>query len=180
MIDPIGHDGSLAGRLREEFDRSFATTAATREAGNVHLLAIRIGGDPYALPVSDIAGLHADRTVVPVPAALPEFQGVAGIRGEIVPVYSLAALMGYGRHAKKMRWLALCRSASVLGLAFDEFERHLNLSPDRIAAADASNGTAHVSALAHVDGTPRAIIDIPSILAAIAARCAAVTLSKEK
>ena len=180
MIASTSADTGLAARLREEFDRTFAVAADLRRTQSSHLLAIRIGGDPYALLVSEITGLHPDRTVVPVPASIPEFSGIAGIRGELVPVYSLAAMMGYERPEKKLRWLALCGAGQMLGLAFDDFERHLTLSGHQITAAEQSNHAEHVQAIAHADDVARPIINIPSIAAAIARRCATVALSKEK
>ena len=98
-----------------------------------------------------------------------------------MPVYSLAALLGYQHPDRATRWLALCGTGQTLGLAFDEFERHLNLFPAQIATADSANPkTEHIRAVAHADDGSRPVISIPSVAAEIARRCTTITVSKEK
>ena len=172
----------FATQLREEFDNAFSLPIQKDTLQSRHLLAIRIGGDPYALNPEEIAGLQVDRAIVPVPGVLPEWLGLAGIRGELVPVYSLAMLLGYEQSATtKPRWVALCGSKQLLGLAFDAFERHLNLTLPQIAAADPANiKTEHVRSIAHADEVSRPVVSILSVTAEIAKRCANVIVSKEK
>jgi chemotaxis signal transduction protein len=106
--------------------------------------------------------------------------GLAGIRGELVPVYSLAALLGYQTPSRTPRWLALCDGAQTFGLAFDDFERHLNVPAAGMAAADSVNTKAeHIRAVAHTEEGSRPVISIPSIAAEIARRCTTVGVSKE-
>ena len=182
MTSTAGRSTVSAAQLRDEFDHAFSLPTQVDTVQSHHLLAIRTGGAPYALNPEEIAGLQVDRAIVPVPGALPEWLGLAGIRGELVPVYSLAMLLGYERSvAAKPRWVALCGSKQLLGLAFDAFERHLNLALPQIAAADPNNiKTEHVRAVAQADDVSRPVISIPSITAEIARRCANVVVSKEK
>jgi purine-binding chemotaxis protein CheW len=176
-----GPRGVFAAQLRADFDRAFSLPVQAQADPGRHLLAIRVGEFAYALDPGEIAGLQVDRAVVPVPGLLPEWMGLAGIRGGLVPVYSLAALLGHRQAAGAApRWLVLSGSEQLLGLAFDAFEGHLNLEPSRIAAADpAATGTRHVRAVAQAD-LSRPVIGIPSVAAEIARRCATVTVSKEK
>jgi chemotaxis signal transduction protein len=146
-----------------------------------HLLAIRIGGDRYAIPIAEITGLQVDRVIAPVPTLVSGLLGLAGIRGELVPVYSLATLIGYTQPPRATRWLALCGTDQATGLAFDEFERHLNLSVSQIGTADAARAKGeHIHAVAHAEDGPRPVISIPSVMAEIARRCATAGNSKEK
>ncbi len=171
MTATAGRRTVFAAQLREEFDHAFSLPIRKETLQGRHLLAIRIGGDPYALNPEEIAGLQVDRAIVPVPGVLPEWLGLAGIRGELVPVYSLAMLLGYEQSA----------TTKSRGLAFDAFERHLNLTLPQIAAADPTNiKTEHIRAVAHVDGVSRPVISIPSITAEITRRCTNVSVSKEK
>ena len=173
--------GNFAAQLRDEFDHAFSLPARVETGRGRHLLAIRVAGHSYAVNPQEIAGLQVDRTVVPVPGMLPEWLGLAGIRGGLVPVFSLAMLLGYELPAARPRWLAVCGSGQLFGLAFDEFERHLNLAPSQIATADSVNTkTPHVLAVAQAEDMPRPVISIPSVAAEITRRCATVTVSKEK
>jgi hypothetical protein len=84
-----------AAALRREFDQSFAQPPATELARVENFLAVRIGGDAYAMRVAEIAGLYADKRIVPLPSPLPSLLGTVGFRGQIAPVYDLAMLFGY-------------------------------------------------------------------------------------
>ena len=55
-----------------------------------------MGGDPHALRINDIAGLYADMKITPCPSPVPAVaRSSPAFRGEVVPVYDLAALLGY-------------------------------------------------------------------------------------
>lgn len=173
-------NAGLAAALRSEFDQAFAVAASTLEVQSIHLLAIRVDSNPYAIAVAEIDGLQVDRVIAPLPTTIGGLLGLAGIRGDLVPVYSLGALLGYQAPARAPRWLALCGGAQAFGLAFDGFERHLNLPVTQIAAADSANGGAeHVGAMVLGEGGSRPLISIPSIAAEIARRCTTTGVSKE-
>ena len=84
-----------AAALAEAFDAAFARPPASGRADTQSFLALRLGDDAFAVRVGDIAALHADRRIVPMPSAEPTLLGVAAVRGRIAPVYDLAALLGY-------------------------------------------------------------------------------------
>lgn len=164
-----------AAQMRREFDRSFAD--APRAATEVphDLVAIRIGGDPYALRVAEIAGLHVDRPVESVPSRIPELAGIAGFRSSLVPVFDLAALLGYPA-ATASRWIAIAATTSI-GFAFETFEGHLRLVPGSIVSCAPVDAPAHVRAVARDGGQVRPIVHLPSLIEAIATR--ALPRSKE-
>ena len=88
---------TVAGRLRDlraDFDRSFTEPARRYDIEHVELLAVRAGGRPYALRLSQTSGLFPDRQVTALPGPVAALLGIAGFGGAIVPVYDLAALLG--------------------------------------------------------------------------------------
>ena len=173
-------NAGLAAALRNEFDQAFAVAASTHKVQSSHLLAIRVDANPYAIAVAEIGGLQVDRVIAPLPTMIGGLLGLAGIRGDLVPVYSLAVLLGYQAPARTPRWLALCGGAQSFGLAFDGFERHLNVPVAQIAAADSANsGAAHIRAVVHNEEGSRPLISIPSIAVEIARRCTTAGVSKE-
>jgi len=160
---------TLSGRaedLRLAFDRSFAVPHRTAVAGSVELLAIRAGGTAYAIRLAAVSGLFTDRTVTPLPGPVPELLGVAALRGAVVAVYDLGALLGHAGSAAA-RWLVLDTGTPAVGLAFDELDGHLRAPAGSIAPA--GDGRLEVISAA---GQVRPVIDVPGIRAAIEDRSA--------
>ncbi len=161
-----GGEGERARALRDAFDRGFAETPLKAIAEQADLLALSLAGHPFAVRLVDAAGLFADRRVTPTPTAVPEFRGIAGVRGALVPVFDLAALMGYAP-TDRLRWLLLAREAPV-AFGFDDFEGQLRLDNAAVVPhQDQSRET--VREVAQLD-VPRPVIHMPSVIAAIRRR----------
>lgn len=159
--------------LRQAFDVSFAAPPATRHDDLVDLLAVTVGHEPLAVPLAAMAGLVTDRVVTPLPGSPPELVGVAGLRGQLVPVYDLAALLGRAPAAERSapRWLLLAAGSPVFAVAADRVDGHLRVPPDAIAQPDSATGSAPATgAVVHVGGAPRAVVDMPAIRATVAMR----------
>jgi len=154
----------LLARLRGDFDRSFAAPPPAAATALTDLLAIRVGGDPYAVRLADVSALVVDRQATPLPAAAPELLGVAGLRGLVVPVYDLATLLGYPG-APAPRWLVLAAGTPPVALAFDGVDGHLRVPPEAIAAPQASTGEVVRTA----DGV-RIVVDLPSVRTRVTGR----------
>lgn len=168
--------------LRDAFDQTFAIPAASQAAEQMEsLLSIRLAGDPYAIKVNEISGLVNNRKTVAFPSRVPESLGVAGIRGGLVPVYSLPALLGYSQDAGQPRWLALCGSEDLVCLAFSDFEGYLRVPLAQLYAAEQKDETRarakHVLRMADV---VRVVVSIPYLLEMIKRRCNENRVSKEQ
>lgn len=143
--------------LRSEFDQAFAQAPAPAPPPRLALLAIRVGSTPYAIRLADIGGLHVDRSVLALPSALPELRGVTGLRGQIIPVYDLACLLGL-EPAQAPRWMVLSQSSQPLAFAFDAFEAHVVAAPGQLlnAGADGQGALRHAELV-------RPILDLKSL-----------------
>jgi chemotaxis signal transduction protein len=117
--------------LREAFDGAFGQAHVPQADGALDFLVIESGGQRYALRLSQVLAVHADRKLVSAPSARPELLGLVGLRGAVAPVYDLARLLGLPTLARP-RWLALVRGRLPLSLAFERFERHLRLGPGQV------------------------------------------------
>ena len=105
--------------LRRSFDLSFQQPLVERAQELVHLLIVRIGSARFALKVADLAGLARAQTVVPIPGSDFGLLGIAGLKGRMVAVYSLAAMIGSTElSTEQNRWLVLCRCEKEIALAF--------------------------------------------------------------
>ena len=119
-----------AAALRRDFDQAFAKAARVDATAREDLLAIRVGAQPYAIRLSEIAGLFAGKTITRVPGGAAALRGIAGFRGALLPVYDLSALLGHGG-AEAPRWLVIAAAAPV-ALAFETFKGQLRVAPDDI------------------------------------------------
>ena len=57
-------------------------------------LVVRAGGKPYGLPVGCVLEVADAGEVLDVPRALPAVRGLTPLRGRLVPLIHLAALLG--------------------------------------------------------------------------------------
>lgn len=171
MSDAGGGRGTTAAELRAAFDAAFARPAGVPAGDAVALLVLRAGGEPVAVRVLETAGIMPARAVVPVPTPRPELLGISGIRGAVVPIYSLARLLGRGEEAAP-RWIVVAPAgAERVGLAVPVFERHL-VAPaaDVKPAASPGAGERHAPEVLHAGGEATPILSVPSLVRAITRR----------
>jgi chemotaxis signal transduction protein len=171
----------LALRLREEFDRAFSLPAREHAVENADLLAIGLNGDGYALRVPEITGIAAGRKILPLPGAPAGLLGLSGIRGALVPVWDLAALLGYGTAGvtrRELRWLVLGPGEAPWALAFEEFQGYLRIPRSDLhpiadgggaAAGTGPAGAGFARETCFVDGSLRKVIGMQDLLEAVKA-----------
>jgi purine-binding chemotaxis protein CheW len=182
MIKPDGSIEGIAQMLRRDFDRSFAE--APPEAPRLEsMLAVRIAGDAHAIRLAEIGGLYVDRRIVPLPTPVPDLLGFASFRGQVAPVYDLAALLGYASRGAP-RWLVLVAGRDTAALAFELFETQLMISPERdIVPTGVGNESANRACLrgaVQAEGLVRPIVHLPSVVDEIRKRVEATLLTKER
>ena len=168
----------LSARLEEmkqSFDRSFAEAPVGGEQEQIeNLLSIRVASDAYAVRLGETSGLYVNRKVVGLPSPMPELMGMAGFRGSVIPVFDLAACLGYGVSDEAGRWLLLAGKNGVIGFSFQSFDGHL-----RAAAADLAHPERnepargrHIREVVVSGGTIRPVIDLVSVVRALKERVA--------
>jgi chemotaxis signal transduction protein len=175
-VDP-GAGLAQAGELRRAFDLSFAEAPPTAIGAVENLVEIRLGATRYALRLTEIAGLFADVRITPVPTTVPELLGIGGLRGSILPVYDLQALLGYPA-GTELRWLAIA-SAMPVGLAFAAFERQVSVRAGAVVPHAAGGAMRHVGEVVHFEGVARPILSVASVLEAITIRVRAAGSQQE-
>jgi chemotaxis signal transduction protein len=162
---------SAAAALRREFDAKFAALPVTAADGGEPLLAIRVARDHYALRLRDVRGLITARKIVPLPSRSSELLGIAGLRGGLVHVYSLAVLLGHPVDGGAARWWVLAGTDRAIAFAFHEFQGllHVRLG-DGQTASPRPTGSAHVGEIVPDTVRPRGLIRLSSLVDAIEGR----------
>lgn len=157
-----------AAKLRGAFDASFSVERTPSADAELDILAIRVAGHGYALRLSDVLAVHADRKLVAVPSPVPSLLGLIGVRGLVVPIYDLRLLLGYAA-GPSPRWLCLARAASPVGFAFEAFEAHLRVPFDAVAGGSELLGNGHGFARGSVqtDAGPRPLLDLRLLLESV-------------
>ena len=131
-------------------------------------MTIRVATDGYAIRLWEIGGLVKGRRIVACPSHMPEFQGIAGVRGALVSVYSLPALLGYHIDTSRAPWLMLCAAEGTVGFLFPEFTGFSRALPGQVHSETGRNAPSAQSArTAHVlrsGGEVRPIINVARLL----------------
>ena len=151
-----------AAALRREFDRSFIEAPPVDVVLKEDLLAIRLAGQDFAIRLAEIAGLFADKKVVPVPSTNAALLGIAGFRGAIVPVYDLQSLLGLAA-SRTWRWLVIAAQAPV-AFSFEKFEGRLRVLPDAITPQKSDAKPGFTRDFVRTENVLRPIIQLSSVV----------------
>jgi len=124
MTEKTGTLTARAAELRRAFDQTFATAPDLAPVETADFLAIRIGDDRWAIEISEISGLYPCQSLTPLPGRSSFLLGLTGLRGAVLPVYDLHALLSYRAEAQP-RWLVVAAKARLcLGFAvLDGYQR---------------------------------------------------------
>lgn len=165
---------TTARSLREAFDRSFAQPQQQEQRDTEDLLLLRAGGETYAVKAHEIVGIAAGKKIVPVPSSASAFLGMAGIKGSLVPVWSLAVLLGSAQGSKDPRWLLLGSGEMPWALAFDGIEGYAAVERSDIHPASADGAGSeprpsggrgeHIREACRAEGRALPVVSLGSVL----------------
>jgi purine-binding chemotaxis protein CheW len=123
----------------------------------VHVF-VRLGAESYALSVDHVLEVVDGGGISPLPGAGPHVMGVRNLRGQVVPVFDLARLLGAERTGPPERICVASHAAGVGGLAVDEVVDVADL-PDDGEDSDA----ALLARTALVDGRLVGVVDMEAL-----------------
>lgn len=166
MTDRLSRLTERATELRSAFDSAFAAPVRADPTVKQDLLAVRVGPEPCAARLSEVAGLFVDRRITRMPTSDAALIGIAGFRGAIVPVYSLCTLLGHSS-TQPPRWLVIAASAPI-ALAFDLFEGHLRVPADAIMPQQSCERMrGYAPDFVSSEGVVRPVLHLASIIEAL-------------
>jgi purine-binding chemotaxis protein CheW len=168
----------LAATLRKAFDTSFADVPRPEAGQRENLLAIRVGGNPFALRLEELAGLSTGWKIAALPTPVSGLLGIAGFRGALVPVYDLRNLFGYPAQ-EAPHWLALVGEEALTALAFDGFDGYLRVLPETVTRHGGEHSAALLKGLVQVGDMARPIVHLPSVIDTLKQRAHSIHSRKE-
>jgi chemotaxis signal transduction protein len=136
--------------LRRAFDESFACPRSEQGAASLDFLTFSFGERRFALPVSELAVLEKRRKIVPLPNAARACLGVSGVRGKLVAVYDLSALLSLPP-AADLRWLLVPSAERGVAFAISELEGYRRAPAEAVFAREVAADDPCVAGLIHGD-----------------------------
>jgi purine-binding chemotaxis protein CheW len=128
---------------------------------------MRVGEEWFALEIGHVREIARLGAISPVPGAGDVVLGVRNLRGQVLPVFDLAALLGVA-DGNPSRIVVAEESGRRAGLAIDAVTDISALpDPDDAASSEFVRGTALA------DGEVVGVIDVPRLFAALQERARA-------
>jgi chemotaxis signal transduction protein len=166
--------------LRRAFDCSFAVASMSAVDAAEDMIAIRVAGDPYALRLVELSGLVAAQRIAALPSRNAAVTAIAGVRGSLIPVCSLAVLLGYAPGRSALSWLALSGGVETMALGFEQWEGVLRVRREDVHAVDRGEVRPHVQHVARVGDLVRPVIHVHAALKALKFNADPVGPTKEQ
>jgi two-component system chemotaxis response regulator CheV len=116
---------------------------------------VRVGSELYALPVAHVLEVGEIGTLTVAPGASRATLGVRNLRGDLLPVFDLAAVLGLPRSEAPQRMLVAERAGTRAGFAVDEVT-----DVDELPEADQETDSELLSSAALIDGALVGVIDV--------------------
>jgi purine-binding chemotaxis protein CheW len=123
---------------------------------------VRAANEQYALRVEEVLEVAELGEITPVPGANASVMGVRNLRGQVVPVLSLARVLDVPDSAAPQRIVIAGDSDRKAALAVDEV-----IGVEELPTPSEEVASSHVVGAALADGSLVGVVDVPSILDAI-------------
>ena len=128
---------------------------------------VRVGAETYALPIEHVVEVSELGNVTSVPGALGPAVGVRNLRGEVLPVFDLAAVLGLTTDGPPTRLLVAEDGAQRAGLAIADV---MDVGPLPEGIQDSDSDLLTGSTLD--DGTLIGVVDVPRLFDALSREAA--------
>jgi purine-binding chemotaxis protein CheW len=124
---------------------------------------LAVGGEAYAFAVENVLEVTHLGAIAQVPGAGADVLGVRNLRGEVVPVFDLASLLGIERDGAARRLVIVENDGARAGLAFDDV-----LGVGELAAPIEAGESPLLLGTSLDDGELLGVVDVPRLFASLA------------
>jgi purine-binding chemotaxis protein CheW len=116
--------------------------AGARDVASENLLIFQLAGESFALQLAAIAEITRLTELSHMPLVPPSLLGLANLRGIVLPVISLRALLQLpGIAANEQTRVVVLGGAAAVGFVVDRVDRLMALAADQLDQDDAGAGT---------------------------------------
>ncbi len=149
--------------IAHAFDSAFQRELQPPKPTEEGLLIVRAGGLRCGLRCSQLQAIVRDKRITALPGSSPGMLGLAGFRGQLISVFSLASQLDQPLEDSP-RWLALVNVSERvwIALAFEALIRQIPIDTHALLV-DPSSSLIE-SFWAHSEEEPLPLICLPSLL----------------
>jgi purine-binding chemotaxis protein CheW len=122
----------------------------------------RLGAESYAVPVAHVLEVAEVGALTPVPGAPPSVLGVRNLRGQVLPVIDLAAVLGTQRTQPAAKLVVADKGGRRAGLAIDQVT-----DVDEVVSELQEAESPFLSGSTLVQGELVGIVDVDEVFAAV-------------
>lgn len=138
----------------------------SEEAGGA-LVVFALGGEEFALPVSEVREVVPFSDATRVPRAAPEVVGLMNVRGRVVPVLDLARLLALPAKSPPVARQVMVHEAPgaiPLGLLVDEVRDVVRVLPGAIEPPPSLVGKAPIAGIVRLGARLVAVCDLGALV----------------
>ncbi len=123
-------------RILEERAAAVARTREEAQVAGMPVLAIKVGGERYAVEVAAVFQVVDAAGLTPLPATPPWVLGAILARTRVVPVLDLRALLGLegGGMSDLAKVVVLEDAGELFGVAVEDLEGRIDLEREKLAS----------------------------------------------
>lgn len=149
------------------------TDTARSTKGSIELLSFTVGGEDYSVDIMSVREIRSGTTATALPHAPDYVRGVINLRGNVLPILDLAVRLGLptqtGADARHVIIVVDVGNRTV-GLMVDAVSDILTAAQDDLQPPPdvGGGGQGHVSALFVMNDRLYRVLDLGSVLPAIA------------
>jgi purine-binding chemotaxis protein CheW len=120
---------------------------------------VRVADEDYALPVTDVLEVADIGDITPVPGALNAVIGLKNLRGTVITVVDLAAVMELSAIEQRQRIVVAEQGGRQVALAVDSV-----VGVESVPTPSETVESPHLVGAALIDGSLVGVIDVKSVL----------------
>jgi len=153
--------------LRRDFDGEFVLPPPQTEVAQEKFLFFDVVDNPYAIRMTELFILLTHATITSVANSVSGLIGLVGLRGELVAVYSLQELLGYGRETDPERFLLIGSEFSNVAFSVSDVETYHSISPNNIAAFADAHSRPYIKEILSFEEQIRHVISFSALVRSV-------------